>query len=138
MLVNFKGLASYVLPYGFRVSGTWQSLTGPQVAANQIYANAGTAPPPGTSLTRPLTFAQNTVNVVVPGSLYGDRLNQIDLRFTKIVNVGLGRMDLNFDIYNAFNSDTILTQQNTYGAAWTRPLTILQPRFMKLGVRWDF
>ncbi len=138
MLVNLKGLVSYVLPFGMRVAGTWQSLTGPQVAANQIYANAGTAPPPGTSLGRPLTFAQNTVNVVEPGSLYGDRLNQIDLRFTKIVNVGLGRMDLNFDIYNAFNSDAILTQQNTYGSAWTRPLTILQPRFVKLGVRWDF
>jgi hypothetical protein len=88
MLFGLKGLASYQLPYGIRIAGTWQSLSGPQVAANQIYANAGTAPPPGTSLTRPLTFAQNTVNVVVPGSLYGDRLNQIDLRFTKIVNVG--------------------------------------------------
>ena len=52
--------------------------------------------------------------------------------------VGLGRMDLNFDIYNAFNSDAILSQQNTFGAAWTRPLTVIQPRFIKLSARWDF
>ena len=124
--------------YGFRVSGTWQSLTGPLVAANQIYANAGSAPPPGTTLGRPLTFAQSTVNVVEPGSMYGDRLNQIDLRFTKLVNVGVGRVDFNVDIYNALNSDAILTQQNAYGTAWTRPLTVIQPRFVKFSARWDF
>jgi len=137
-LTNFKGLVSYTLPYGFRVAGTWQSLTGPLVAANQIYANAGSGPPPGTTLGRPLTFAQSTVNVVDPGSMYGDRLNQIDLRFTKLVNVGVGRVDFNVDIYNALNSDAILTQQNAYGTAWTRPLTVIQPRFVKFSARWDF
>jgi len=137
-LTNFKGLASYTLPYGFRVSGTWQSLTGPLVAANQIYANAGTGLAPNTTLTRPLTFAQTTVNVVAPGSLWGDRLNQIDLRFSKLVKLGAGRIDLNVDVYNALNSDAILTQQNAYGTAWTRPLTVIQPRFVKFGARWDF
>ncbi len=137
-LTQVKALASYTLPYGFRVSGTWQSLPGPQVAANQIYANAGTGLAPGTTLGRPLTFAQSTVNVVAPGSLYGDRLNQVDLRFTKLVNVGFGRVDLNVDLYNAFNSDAILTQQNAYGTAWTRPLTVIQPRFVKFSARWDF
>jgi hypothetical protein len=137
-LTNFKGLASYTLPFGLRVAGTWQSLTGPQIAANQIYANAGTGLAPGTTLSRPLTFAQSTVNVVEPGSFYGDRLNQFDIRFTKVVNVGVGRVDFNVDIFNAFNSDAILTQQNAYGTAWTRPLTVIQPRFMKLSARWDF
>jgi hypothetical protein len=68
----------------------------------------------------------------------GDRLNQIDLRFTKLVNVGVGRVDFNVDIYNALNSDAILTQQNAYGTAWTRPLTVIQPRFVKFSARWDF
>jgi hypothetical protein len=39
---------------------------------------------------------------------------------------------------NAFNTDAILTQQNAYGAAWTRPLTVIQPRFVKVAARWDF
>ena len=46
--------------------------------------------------------------MIEPGSVYGDRLNQIDLRFTKIVNVGQGRLDLNVDLYNAFNSDAVI------------------------------
>jgi hypothetical protein len=137
-LTNYKGLVSYSLPFGVRVAGTWQSLTGPQIASNQIYANAGAGLAPGTTLNRPLTFAQSTVNVVQPGTMYGDRLNQIDLRFTKVVGVGIGRVDLNVDIFNAFNSDAILTQQNAYGAAWTRPLTVIQPRFVKFSARWDF
>jgi outer membrane receptor protein involved in Fe transport len=66
------------------------------------------------------------------------RLNQFDLRFTKIVAVGRGRIDLNVDVYNAFNSDAILVQNNTFGAAWQRPITVIQPRFVKLSARWDF
>ena len=85
-----------------------------------------------------LTFGQIRANVIAPGTLYGGRLNQFDLRFSKLVNVAVGRVELNVDLYNAFNSDTVLTQQNTYRAAWTRPLTVIQPRFVKFSARWDF
>ena len=44
------------------------------------------------------------------GTEFGDRLYQFDLRFTKIVEVGKGRVDLNVDLYNAFNSDAILQE----------------------------
>ncbi len=71
------------------------------------------------------------MNVVEPGTRYGDRLNQIDLRFSKLFNLGTGRLDLNVDLYNAFNSDAILTQQNAYGATWQNALTVIQPRFVK-------
>jgi hypothetical protein len=131
-LVQYKGLASYTVPYGIRLSGTFQSLPGPQIAANTVYV--GTAP----SLGRPFTLGQANINLVQPGTLYGDRLNQFDLRFTKIVAIGRGRVDLNVDLYNAFNSDAILVQNNTFGAAWQRPITVIQPRFVKLSVRWDF
>jgi hypothetical protein len=90
------------------------------------------------SLGRPFTFAQTTVNLYEPGEQYGDRLNQIDLRFSKLLNLGSGRLDLNVDLYNAFNSDAILTQQNTYGATWLNALSVIQPRFVKFSARWDF
>ena len=131
-LAQYKALAAYTLPYGVRLSGTFQSLPGPQIAANTIYA--GSVP----SLGRPFTLGQANVNLVTPGALFGDRLNQFDLRFTKIVSVGRGRVDLNVDLYNAFNSDAILVQNNTFGAAWQRPITVIQPRFVKLSARWDF
>jgi hypothetical protein len=70
--------------------------------------------------------------------VFGDRLNEFDLRFTKVVPVGHGNVDLNVDLFNAFNSDAILTQNNTFGGAWQRPFSVIQPRFVKLSARWDF
>jgi hypothetical protein len=131
-LTQYKAVASYTLPYGVRIAGTFASVPGPIVGANNIYT--GVLP----SLGRPFFAGQSTVNVVEPGTLYGDRLNQVDLRFSKLLNLGQGRLDLNVDLYNAFNSDAILTQQNTYGATWQNALTVIQPRFVKFSVRWDF
>ena len=133
-LAQYKALASYTLPYGIRLSGTFQSIPGPQIAANTIYNNGNR----DLTLARPFTLGQANVNLVQPGTLYGDRLNQFDLRFTKIVSVGRGRVDLNVDLYNAFNSDAVIVENNTFGAAWQRPITVIQPRFLKLSARWDF
>jgi hypothetical protein len=70
--------------------------------------------------------------------LYGDRLNQIDLRLTKVVNMGRSRLDLNVDFYNAFNSDAVIGELPAYGPVWRLPLTVIQPRFVKFAARWDF
>ena len=131
-LAQYKALGSYTLPYGVRVSGTYQSLPGPNVLANNVYV--GTA---GT-LGRSFTAGSATLGLIQPNTVYGDRLNEFDLRFTKIVPLGRGRVDFNVDLFNAFNSDAILVQNNTFGAAWQRPLTVIQPRFVKVAARWDF
>lgn len=56
--------------------------------------------------------------------------------------VRAGRVDLNVDFYNAFNSDTVITELGTFGPAWRLPPTVIQPRFVKcafvkFAVRWD-
>jgi hypothetical protein len=132
----YKALASYTLPYGVRVSGTLQSLPGPQVVANTIYNNTNRTT--STTLGRPFTLGQANVQVEQPGSFYGDRLNQIDLRFAKILHVGHGTIDLDVDLYNAFNSDAVIAELGSFGPAWRLPLTVIQPRFVKFAVRYDF
>jgi hypothetical protein len=134
---QYKGLASYTLPwYGIRVSGTYQSLPGPALLAQNIYNNNNRTT--STTLARPFTLAQANANLVAPGTEFGDRLNQFDLRLTKIVNVGKGRLDLNVDFFNAFNSDAVITENSAFGPAFRRPTTVIQPRFVKFGARWDF
>ena len=136
-LTQWKGLASYTLPwYGIRVSGTFQSLYGPPIVATSIYNNANRTTT--TTLPRPFTTGQANVNLYEPVSKYGDRLNQIDLRFTKIVNVGRGRIDLSMDLFNAFNSDAVIGELGSFGPAWRLPLTVIQPRFVKFQARYDF
>jgi hypothetical protein len=139
-LTGGKALGSYNLPWGgVRLSATFQSLPGPQVGANVIYTNADIAAGRVQGLGRSTFLAnQVTVNVQKPGAVYGDRLNQVDFRATKIFQVGKGRLEADFDVYNLTNSDAILTQINTFGATWQRPSSIIQPRFVKFTARYDF
>ena len=50
-----------------------------------------------------------------------------------------GRVDLNVDFYNAFNSDGVNVENFAFSpTTWRRPLTVIQPRFVKFQARWDF
>ncbi len=113
-----------------------QSLLGPQVTGTNIYNNTNRTTT--TDLARPFTNGQANVNLVEPGTSWGDRLNQIDLRFTKVLNVGSGKIDFNVDLYNAFNSDAVISEIGTFGPVWRLPPTVIQPRFVKFAVRYDF
>jgi hypothetical protein len=135
-LTQVKLLGSYTVPrVDVLVSGTFQSLPGPLILANFNAPNALVAP----SLGRPLSggAANITVNLVEPGSMYGGRLNQFDVRLGKVLRFGRTSTIVNFDLYNALNASTALAVNNNY-AAWQRATTVLQPRFAKFSVQFDF
>jgi hypothetical protein len=139
VLTQVRGLAIYQLPKGdMQVSAVFQSKPGALLAANYAAPNAAAA----LSLGRPLSGnAQTvTVNLVAPGTMYGDRVNQLDLRLAKRLRHGRWRTLLALDVYNALNSSAVLTYDNTFvpGGAWLQPLTILTPRFLKLSADIDF
>ena len=67
----------------------------------------------------------------------GDRLNQLDLRFAKILRFGRTRTAINLDLYNALNANPVLTQNNNF-AAWQVPLSILDARLLKISGQFDF
>ena len=71
------------------------------------------------TLGRPLSAnaANQTVNVLIPGQLYGDRVNQVDLRVAKILRFGRTRTLVGFDLYNLFNANPGLTYNQTFGTA---------------------
>jgi hypothetical protein len=60
------------------------------------------------------------------------------VRGRPIVNGGKGRVDLNVDFYNAFNSDAVIAELGNFGPVWRLPLRVIQPRFVKFAARWDF
>jgi hypothetical protein len=135
--VKFSG--AYTLPkVGVLVSGSFQSVPGPQITATNIYpGTAGSAV--ALSLGRPLSSNATIVNVgiVAPQSLYGERLNQLDLRFGKVLRLDRLRMTPSIEIYNALNIDTVLTQSNTF-ANWQQAQTILAARFVRFSFQFDF
>jgi hypothetical protein len=120
---------------GVGVAATFQNLPGPLVAANYIANNAAVSP----SLGRPLSggAANTTVNLITPGALYGERLNQLDLRFTKDHKFGPRTIRANFDIYNALNGNYVRTVNANY-ASLLVPTGILDPRLFKISAQFDF
>jgi hypothetical protein len=134
-----KGLVSYTIPkIDVQVSSAFQSLPGATLAANYAFSSQVIA----SSLGRPLSGnAQTaTINLVRPGDLYGDRINEIDIRAGKIVKFGSVRAQFSVDVYNALNSSAIQTYNQTFilNGAWLTPNLILPARFAKLTVQLDF
>jgi hypothetical protein len=132
-----SGLASYTIPkIDVLVSGTFQNQPGAQLAAN---ANI-TTPLTTTTLGRTFTGAPGGrfFNIVPAGEVFIERLNQIDFRVAKLFRVGTTRTSLNFDFYNITNSNAVLTENATSGAAWRTPQSILLPRLFKISAQFDF
>ena len=81
-LTQVKGLASYVIPkLDVQVSTTVQSIPGAPLAANYVVPSAVVAQ----TLGRPLSggAANVTINLLNPGQMYMDRINQMDFRVAK-------------------------------------------------------
>jgi len=136
-LTQFKGLGAYTIPkIVLQLSATFQSKPGTQLAANYNVPNAVVAPSLGRSLSG--GAANVTVNLVEPGTLYGDRINQVDFRAARILRFGRTRTQVSVDVYNAFNSSAVQTYNQTYGAAWLTPTLVLPARFAKVSVQLDF
>jgi hypothetical protein len=71
-----------------------------------------------------------TVNLVEPGTLYGDRINELDVRIAKRFKIGAPRLTLGVEVYNALNSSAVLTYNSAFvpGGTWLQPTAILTPR----------
>jgi hypothetical protein len=101
----------------------FQNNPGPGYTANITYANAQIAPTLGRNLSVGTT---RTIQVAEPNTLFGDRISQMDIRASKFVRFGGRRIQLNADLYNAFNANNVIEYFATYnladqGAAWKRP-----------------
>jgi hypothetical protein len=135
-LTQLKMIGTYMVPkVDVRVAAVFQSFPGPPISANFNAPNALVQP----SLGRPLSggAANVTVNLISPVVLYGQQANELDFRLSKILRFGRTRTAVNFDLYNVFNANPVLTLNNNY-AAWQVPQGIMQARLFKLSAQFDF
>jgi len=139
-LTQFRGLVTYTVPkLDIQTSIVLQLKPGPQLAANYTASNAVVAP----SLGRNLAAGQAsnvTVNLIPPGSLYGDRINQLDLKIGKSLRFGRMRTTFALDVYNALNSDVILIYNNTFipGGSWLAPQSVISGRLGRISAQVEF
>ena len=74
------------------------------------------------------------------GQVWGDRVNEIDLRIAKNLTFGRVRTNVGLDMFNLINSNAILTYNQTYSPTgpWLAPQSVLSPRFFKISAQIDF
>ena len=108
------------------------------LAASYAAPNSAVAPSLGRNLSG--NAANVTVNLVEPGTMYGARINQLDIRIARPFTLGRVGATIGVDVYNALNASTVLSYNGTFvpGGTWLQPLTILTPRLVRLTADVDF
>src|SRR5262249_25345683 len=90
MRTQFRGLASYDVPaLGVQLSAALQSKPGAVLEADYTVPNAAVAPSLGRDLSG--NAANVTVNLLAPGTRFGDRINELDIHMAKLLRHGRSR-----------------------------------------------
>jgi hypothetical protein len=152
-LTSARGLGSYTVPkVDVMVSAIFRSQPNAQPGAdvgtngasrtatyrmNAAQFLAATGRPLATGL------ATQDVNLLLPGTLYGDRINAIDMRFAKVLRFGKYKTNVGLDVYNLANANTPTTYETVYDPdptklKWMQPTAVLLPRFMRFNIQVDF
>ena len=158
-LTTLRGSAAYTIPkIDVLVAATVRSQSG-------LPLGIATVPVGGLLLNGaiwnvPNTVVQQLLGRLPPGALvtgntqvplldadhrlYGPRRNQLDMRFAKIIRWRTTRANVGVDLANIFNSNQATVYQSQYdyvqpnGGSWFDPTSILQPRFARFSVTFDF
>jgi hypothetical protein len=149
-----KVQAAYPLPYDFMLAATYKHLPGAALTGTVTYADAAVAPILGRNLsacTAPTGACTQTasIGVIPPGTLFDDRLNQIDLRGTRRIKIGHSRIQGIVELYNVLNSRSAQSATATWGqvtapgvatpgTTFLRPSLLLGGRLLKFGAQIDF
>jgi hypothetical protein len=138
-LPQFRGLSSYQVPkLDVQFSAVFQSKPGQLLAANWTVPNSVVAQSLGRNLAG--NAPNVTVNLIAPGTLYGDRINQLDLRLAKILKFGRTRTTVGLDVYNVLNTSSVLTYNQAYivGGSWLTPTTYMSARLARFSAQFNF
>jgi hypothetical protein len=138
ILTQLRGLATYTIPrIDVQVSGVMQSKPGPILSANYAVPASVIAQTLGRAPAGNVTNV--TVNLLPTGTLYGDRVNQLDFRVGKLLKFAGKRTLIALDLYNALNANPILTYNNTFApGTWLQPRSILTPRLFRVSAEFNF
>jgi len=153
-LTSVRGAATYTVPrIDVLVSGTFRSTPGVAPAGNAVASN-GNSLSANYNVTSAILQAQTgrplapglpfqTVNLLLQGHTFPDQLNSLDLRVGKNLRFGHTRTNVAIDIYNLFNSNTGTAYNQTYdpvtnGSTWLAPTQVLNARFARFNVTFDF
>jgi carboxypeptidase family protein/TonB-dependent receptor-like protein len=135
---SVKMAGSFPLPYGLTLGTSMVSNAGSLLGSNVpdptlpvMWAVPANLFPGGR--TQAVTMRLDT-----PGTRYLERWNQLDLNLRRTFRAGSLRLDPGVDVYNVFNTNPVLTENQNFGSSLGRPLKVLQGRLMRLTAQISF
>ena len=127
---EFKLAGNYSLPLGVDIGAVLQSFGGlERVITWQPAANLY----PNGQRTQSQTLILNE-----PGSLFGERWDQLDVNFKKNIRYGNKVHTFQLDIFNVFNNNSIRTMNDTVGTSLGQVTAIMPGRFPRLGYQFKW
>lgn len=156
---QFKVNGAMPLPYDTQISFVFQNLAGlPWESIYGVGQDPAERAAVEAQLGRPMAVTQEDIDIFPSGSgtadvtlsslfnftgsqLYEDRLTQLDLRFTKIINVGGARFRAWFDVFNIFNHVAVTNLVDRYSSPdlpYPGAAQVMGGRLFKFGGQFDF
>ncbi len=153
-LTQVRALGSYTVPkVDVLFSAIFRSQPNAQPAATVVATNGGSRTAnyqmtpaqflAATGVPLRAGLAQQSVDLLIPGALYGDRITVLDLRLAKVLRFGNKRLNIGLDLYNLFNANNATTYETvfdpaTVGAQWMQPTAVLTARATRFNAQFDF
>jgi hypothetical protein len=137
-----KFLVVYPLPWALQTSVIYQNFAGIETGADIVFSNAAIRPSLGRNLAAcgaAATCNQNvTVLLVPPQTMFEPRVQQVDLRFSRLFRLRDVRVSGNIDLANLVNTSNVLNVNRRYGASWLNVFQTIGGRMIKLSAQLDF
>jgi hypothetical protein len=139
--------AALVLPLWWQVqaSANYQNLPPIPTPASATITDGAIAPSLGRDLaacgtkTGAACAATVVANIVLPNTYFLEpRLQQLDLRLTRVFRLSRVRIQPQVDFYNLTNNNSVLSIQSRLGPIYNTPTNVLDPRLVKFGVNMTF
>ena len=139
-LSQYKLSGTYPLPYGFRLSGLFQSVPGTQSArdAGNVGKDISEIYSIGRAIAPGLTQTTVTLSLNEPGTVFLNRVNQLDFAVSRDFKTGRVTVRPQVDIFNALNNNAVTQANANYGPSLLVPQSVLNPRLVRLNVRVSF
>ena len=139
-----KMMLVYPLPWNLQFSAIYQNIAGaPILATYPAPADEVMRSLPGNRFLgacagRPTCTVATTVSLLAPGEAYEDRLQQLDLRFSRRFNFAGANVSANADLANVTNRADVYSSNSGYGANWLVPYEVAGGRILRLSGQLEF
>ncbi|MGQ0735036.1 MAG: TonB-dependent receptor plug domain-containing protein, partial [Acidobacteriota bacterium] len=132
----YKASASYMLPFDFQLSGSFQARPGIPLGSEWTVDTATSVASGGVPLTGGVSSI--LVQLISPDEVFYDYVYTNDFNVSRIFRVADRRVRVFAEIFNVLNRSTIFTRNETMGPQWYNPLALVASRRFQFGAQVDW